>query len=288
MKYKILLGPESIQGSKEWLDFRKGKISASMAPTIMGENPYTSALQLWEEIVNDKPKEKNEAMARGNRLEPKARAWVNETLGVNYEPAVVQSVAHPDFIASLDGLYFDERGKAHILEIKCPRADIHLDALQGNYPFYYAAQMQHQMDIMGLDEMKYCSFDGEKGVILTIRKNEEYGKLLLAEETAFLASLINFKPPEPTDRDWVTIDDPSLNETLSRLAEINHTISCLETEKEELRKQFIFDHPRVKIGEYKIQRVTRQGAINYSAIPELEGVDLAKYRKAPITSLRIS
>ncbi len=287
MKYKILDGAISIQGSPEWLAFRKGKITASMAPTIMGENPYETPLQLYESIIEDKPKPKNEAMERGNRLEPKAREWVNNVLGVNYQPAVVQSVSHSDFIASLDGLYFDESGKPHILEIKCPGAKTHQEALEGRVPIQYKSQLQHQMDLVGVDSMIYCSFDGETGAILSVKRDEKYCGNLFAEEMHFLWRLINFQAPEATDRDWIEINDPGPMQMVSKLREINDQIYCLEMEKEKIRSELIFDHPRIKIGNMKVQRVLRRGNIQYDKIPELQNLDLEPYRKPPTTSVRI-
>ena len=35
-------------------------------------------------------------------------------------------------------------------------------------------------------------------------------------------------------------------------------------------------------------RTSRKGAVNYGAIPELEGVDLEQYRKDPVDVVKIS
>lgn len=286
-RYILVTDERGNQGTIPWLQFRRGKISASMAPTIMNVSPYETKLQLFESIVQDIPKPKTDAMERGNRLEPKARAWVNETLGVSYYPAVAQSYAYPDFIASLDGLRFDDEGNPHILEIKLNGRQTHLECLRGAISEHHFAQMHHQMDLMGVNEMKYCSFDGEKGVILDVERDEQYCQRLFAEELRFLAALIDFKPPDAVGRDWIEINDPELLLSVSRLKEINEQISLLEERKENIRKELIFDHPRIKIGNTKVQRIVRRGVIEYGRIEALQGLDLEPYRKPPTTSVRI-
>src|SRR5579862_2683624 len=119
--YKIIEGPESYQGSESWLKFKKGKISASMAPPIMGESPWQTPLELWESIIFDRQKEKTPAMERGTKLEPIAREALIERTGLQYGPVVVQSIEHPWLIASLDGYYHDPKNDTvYVAEIKCP------------------------------------------------------------------------------------------------------------------------------------------------------------------------
>ena len=117
MGFKIL---DLEQGSRKWLDFRKGKISATMAPIIMGESPFCTPYQLWEDIMMDVEKEITPAMQRGIELEEKAREWISHELNMKFVPVVVQSIERPMFIASLDGYFLDENGDIYIIEIKCP------------------------------------------------------------------------------------------------------------------------------------------------------------------------
>lgn len=285
-KYRVL---ELEQGSQEWLDFRKGKIGASMAPVIMGVSPFQTKLQLWEEIIFDTEKPKTMAMQRGTELEDKARQWVNKGLNREYKPVVLQSIHHPDFIASLDGYYEDEDGKPHLLEIKCPGQEAHLLALEGKIPDYYYPQLQHQMDLAAVDEILYMSFDGENGKFIFCERDEHYCTDLFAEELSFFASVLAFRPPEPSDRDEVVINSPiALIEadeyrTLSRLRD------NIDQQMSDIKSRLIehTSHARSKIGSLKIQKVIRKGCVDYSKIPELQKVDLDLYRKPHIESWRI-
>jgi len=222
-------------------------------------------------------------------MEAKARNWLNAQVGSEYKPVVIQSVAHPDFIASLDG-YFEINGRPLICEIKCPGIHAHGDALAGRVPAYYMPQLQHQMDMVGVDEMLYVSFDGENGVTILVPRDEEYCENLFISELAFLASLIDFRPPAPTDKDWVTVDDSTALEKAERYRQLTLLIDELENERAEIRHLLEPEegHPRLIVGDMKIQRVIRKGAIDYEKIPELQGKDLEPYRKKPIMQWRFS
>lgn len=199
--YTIITGPESIQGSEEWLTFRRNKIGASMAAAIQGIDPWTTRLQLWEEIIYNTRKPVTVAMQRGKDLEASARRWLSDLMNTDYQPAVLMSNEHPELIASLDGFCELPDGNVAIAEIKVPNKETHQKAIDGIIPNHYYTQMQHQMVVAGVKSMLYCSFDGENGVVLPCLKDEKYCEGLISNELAFLASVINFEPPEACDRD---------------------------------------------------------------------------------------
>lgn len=286
-RYKII---DLVQGSQEWLDFRKGKIGASMAPVIMGVSPFQTRLQLWEEIIFDTEKPKTEAMERGRRLESKALAWFNNKMGREYKPAVLQSIAHPEMIASLDGYFENDEGKPHLLEIKCPGSEAHLLALEGKIPDYYYPQLQHQMDLAGVNQMLYMSFDGEEGKIIPCFRDEHYCVDLFASELAFFAHIIDFRPPEPSDMDEVVINDPELIMEAFKYKDLSSSIEKLQAELTESKTKILasMKNSRSRIGDLKVQKVIRKGTIDYSKIEELKKVDLEAYRKEPVISWRFT
>jgi putative phage-type endonuclease len=286
VKFKLI---DLKQGTPEWHEFRKDKIGASDAAAIMGLSPFETPLQCWERITFDKKKPKTVAMERGSNLEAKARKWVNTKLKVNFQPAVIQSIEYPERIASLDG--FEEvNGVIFLLEIKCPGQQDHQDAVNGRVPPHYVPQLQHIMDVAGVDEMLYCSFDGEEGRVVLCYKDEDFCRKLFCEEMAFIARLNDFKPPEPIDRDWVEINDLEAQGKAHRYQEISSLIEELEIERDGLRKGFIksVQHPRSKVGSLKIQKVVRKGTVDYDKIEVLRDLDLEPYRKAPIETWRIT
>ena len=289
--YRIIEGPENVQGSPEWHEFRKGKIGASDIASILGISPWETKLQCWERIVFDQKRPVTKAMQRGHDLEEKARKRLINDTGINYQPAVLQSVAHTDLIASLDGFVENYTLPSLIAEIKCPNRETHELAKKGIIPDYYIAQMHHQMDLAGVKEMLYVSFDGEIGVTLEVHRDEELSQKIFKEVLSFLASMISFKPPSPTERDWIECNDPNMIVKSFRYKELTALIDELEVEREAI-KQYLtseIDHPRAIVGDMKMTRVTRKGNIDVDKlIKDYEIHDSENYRKPPTTNWRLT
>lgn len=287
-RYRKVTGPESIQGTPEWLVFREGKIGASDAPTIMGENPWESRLQFFHRTIAGKSKEKSQAMEKGTRLEPVARKWLNDKIGTNYQPEVVQSTIYPDFIASLDGYFEDEEGTPHICEIKCAGRTTHDIAVAGRVPKQYRAQLQHQMDLVGVDRMLYVSFYDGDGVILEVERDEYYCVDLFATELSFLASLLSFVPPEDKS-EWVIQDDPM--NLSSRYKLLEDQINELTDEQEKLKEEIIEQCKNSKtiLGNLKIQKVHNSGRYNYKKFIEDQKLEIpVGYKSSPTESVRFT
>ena len=69
------------QGSPEWLEIRKTKITSSDASIINGSNTFNgnSPFKLWQQKVGIEEREPvNERMLEGSRLEIEARDWFNK------------------------------------------------------------------------------------------------------------------------------------------------------------------------------------------------------------------
>jgi len=282
MSYKIITGPESIQGSQEWLEFRRSKIGASMAAAILGIDPWTSPLQLWEQIVLQKEKKSTYAMQRGKNLEQKARDWLSNMMNTAYRPEVIQSLEYPDLIASLDAFCELPDGNVAIAEIKAPNQKTHQEAIDGKIPQHYVAQMQHQMMVAGVKSMLYCSFDGTDGVILPCIRDEKFCQKLVAKEMAFLASLINFDPPEPCDMDWDEIVDPEKVEKVCEYTELSKQKQALEEHLNEMKRELISDAPsnRMRLGDFRMTKIPGRTTIDYKLLlKDLEIVPGDEYRK---------
>lgn len=175
--------PELIQGTPQWLALRKTKITATDSAVIMGKNPWKSVQQLYDEKMSDEPPSPpNAAMQRGIELEPIARDLYEIKTGWNVQPKVVIK----DWaMASLDGI--DEYG--HIVEIKCPGEKVHNMALKDKIPDYYYPQLQHQMFVCDAKEMNYFSFDGLDGVIVKVKRDQEFIDCMVEKEMEFFKNL---------------------------------------------------------------------------------------------------
>src|SRR5277367_1182702 len=182
--------PEFIQGSEAWHALRKTKITATDATVIMGANPWKTIHHLYVEKLSDEPPmAPNEKMQRGIDLEPRARELFNLKTGWNMQPEVL---VNDWAMASLDGR---DCVLGNILEIKCPGEKDHALALAGKVPEHYYPQLQHQMWVAGTCMANYFSFDGADGVIIKVKRDDEYIEKMIIEEFKFYMCLQNKSPP---------------------------------------------------------------------------------------------
>ncbi len=291
-KFNFILGPASVQGSDEWLEFRKDKIGASDVPIILGLSPWESPREFWNRRLTGKSIEANFAMRRGSLLESQARKILNMSCWGDYEPCVIQSRENPSLIASLDGLYLDPEGNVHIAEIKCPGSKSHDLAKAGIIPNHYIPQLCHQCMLSGAKTCLYVSWDGYSDTVIKIRYTPEKDmcEKIKVEIEKFIASLNDFTAPEAQGRDWVECQDISLIEYANRYKHLSNRISEYEKERDFLKEMITskMQHPKTIVNGLKIQKTYRSGAIDYSNIPELIGVNLETYRKPHTESWKIS
>jgi putative phage-type endonuclease len=279
---------EYTQGSAEWLAWKRGKIGASHAPTIMGENPWKTRYQLWSQILEDEHEPMNDAMKKGVELEPVAREKVSAILEANYAPQCMESNVRGWQIASLDG--WCASAKIKTLEIKCPGAKTHAEAEAGRVPKHYMAQLQHQMEVSETDAVVYCSYFNEAVCIIEVYRDDAYISKMNALEAEFYDRLCSFMPPECDDRDYLQISDPEALQHAKRYFEVTAELKKLEELQEAIKKNLITAaaHKNAKIGDVKITKVVRKGNVDYQQIEALKGLDLESYRKKPITTWRVS
>ena len=156
------------QGSDEWLDARRGIITASVIGQLItpqtvkpASNDKSRALiaQLAAERITGQSDTVfvSDDMMRGTLHEPIARERYAEVNGVTVEQ--VGFMVRDDWGfrlgASPDGLISDDGG----LEVKCPRAKTHIQTiLSGQVPAYHMAQVQTCLLVTGRAYWDYVSF----------------------------------------------------------------------------------------------------------------------------------
>ena len=277
-----------LQQTDEWIKVRKSKIGASDAPVIMKVSPWKTPYQLWlEKISNQKETTKTNSMDRGLKLEDKARDEFEKITGIFVIPQVVFHKSHDWMMASLDGMDLEQK---NIVEIKCPGKIDHELALSGKVPDKYYPQLQHQMEVCELDIAYYFSFDGEKGTVLNIKRDDSYIKRMVEKEKEFFECMQNFIAPETNERDYIKTDDDMSYYTASKLLDLKKKIKELEMQEKDLTADLLLmcQYKNTQGRNFKITKTIRKGSVEYTKIPELEWVDLEKYRKKPIDVWRIS
>lgn len=185
-----------IQGSEEWLQARLGVVTASNFSKVFTTTgkPSTSREglinQLIAENLTNKPTDvfKSDAMARGNELEPQARAMFEVMMGVDVEEVGLIKLKDHEIGCSPDGL-FDDTG----IEIKCPLPATHCAYLRSNkLPSTYVQQVQGTMFVLGLERYFFMSFHPEmKPLIIEVKRDEkllELAEPLLIETAEIIKS----------------------------------------------------------------------------------------------------
>jgi len=132
---RIIAEIQMPQGSEEWLEWRKGAVTATDAAVILSGRHYgKTAHTLWEEktglVEVPEPSESlKAAFARGHRDEPTIREEACRQEGLYFLPCCAQAANVPFLKGSLDGLAFAKDGKKVVLECKSLSS---LDAIRAN------------------------------------------------------------------------------------------------------------------------------------------------------------
>jgi len=161
------------QGSLEWHKIRYGKVGGSTSKRL-----HTKGGDLLNELIGarlepyDPTAEsfKNEAMQRGNDLEPFGRKEMVEYLGI---PAFTEVGWIQSSDCSLLGISPDGINLNGTLacEIKCPSVKKHVEYIRGNeIPLEYVHQCVHYFTVIdGLETLYFCSYRPESEKRLFIK-----------------------------------------------------------------------------------------------------------------------
>jgi len=163
------------QRSDEWLEARKGKITASLAAACLGLDKHKGPMAAWREITGKSVQRDNPYMAHGRFYEPHAlTAYENETGALIRPTGFWIHPKYPWLGASPEALI----GKDGLVEIKCPK----------RLPTEISPPYQLQMTVqLAVTERAWCDFfawtkDGKFYLERFTRKND-------FEETATLIAL---------------------------------------------------------------------------------------------------
>ncbi|EIX7542232.1 YqaJ viral recombinase family protein [Campylobacter coli] len=229
MQYKII---DLEQGSHEWLNFRKGKIGASMVASCVGiKGAFSSKEEARDIILGLKEVYQNEAMRRGNEYEPLIRARVEFLHSVSITPVVLQSLENEMFIASLDGI--DENGV--IYEFKYSQDEYDFIKRNKKPSDKYYAQVQFQLYISGKEKCIFVVMNKEEEIVeCEVLRDEAYQEWLVKSVKQFILDyIINQKS------DYKDLDDNHAKELTIEIIRLENTIKPIKEKLESLKKELI-------------------------------------------------
>jgi putative phage-type endonuclease len=221
------------QGSPEWLEFRKTKVTASDIPILMmGSEKEIRAL--YDEKLGIKKRFKTDAMLKGSAMEPEAIEWFFGKRKKIERPCVMNESCDW-FMASLDALHFPTMTLA---EIKCPSTAIP-EKIE-DHPLYQKAywQMQGQFYATGLDEGWIVLYSPLRQKKALIKRNEADIRKMLEVGHEFYERLVYRNPPpvsELEDRK----QDKEIADWAQRYAKAYHYYKIMEEQIALLREEGI-------------------------------------------------
>lgn len=188
------------QGSEQWHEFRRMHVGASEVGAILGVNPYSSAIQIWEQKTLGWQTPMNEVMQQGQILEPIARALYESIKGVKVEPLVVEWDSNPVISASFDGIDIKTNT---LVEIKCGKS-AYRAAKRGITPAYYLCQMQQQMLVADFNDIDYFVYDpvSKDYVLMNVKRDNDLIKRIIDANLHFWQHVLDFTPPEEKCCNW--------------------------------------------------------------------------------------
>ena len=187
----------------EWLEVRRSGIGGSDAAAALGLSPWKSRSELYQEKISTSPPPRisNEAMTWGRKLEPLVREEFSKRSGMAVRPlrSMLQHPSYPWMLADLDGLVEDSNRGVGILEIKTSSAFKAADWEDGKVPDHYMLQLQHYLEVCGLDFAIIAVLIGGNRLQWTqIEKDRELVEQLVELERRFWEYVLTQTPP-PVD-----------------------------------------------------------------------------------------
>src|SRR5690554_147459 len=296
------------QKSKEWFKARVGKLTGSNVGAALGLNPWKTPEDLIRQMVREyhgaEPEfTGNVATEYGNLHEPLAVMEYLGKTGNHVEECgfFVCPAQYPqpgggilsDWLgASPDGLIDDDG----LIEVKCPfglrnkkGSDLVFKTAE-DQPHYYA-QMQVEM---ACTDRRWCDFyqwAKHGDAIERVKWDQEWwDKHLPAMIQFYNWYLSELDNPEHLEDKQKEINTLKAKKLIDEWDNLNATIDDAEARKKEVLAELVRisgERDALMHGR-KLTKVERKGNVNYKKIPELEGVDLERYRGKPSEFWRLS
>lgn len=284
------------QRSPEWFEQRKGKLTGSNIGAALGLNPWKTPEDLIRQMVREYHGAESEftgnaATEYGTTHEP--LALLDYTMEIGQNVTECGFIVHPVYEwigASPDGLIGDDA----VIEIKCPyglsKKDNPEFKTAAAQPHYYA-QMQIEMACTGRKECDFYQWTPNGSQLeMVLFDPQWFGEnlpILKAFYQQYLKELDNPEHLEPKHKEINTLTAKLL---IDEYNDLSDAIDQANERKKEVLQELIqlAKGRNALIHGRKLTEVERKGAVDYKKIPELQSVDLEKYRKNPSKYWRLS
>lgn len=231
MQYKII---DLEQGSVEWLNFRKGKITASIVASCIGEKGFFLSKEKAKELIQGVYEPYvSEAMKKGREYEELIRAKMEFIIGKDITPIVIQSLENELFMASLDGIdnektiyefKYSTNNKEYeqVLKFKKPSSK-------------YYAQIQFQLFVGGFEKCVFAVLnENDDLTYCMVKSDKEYQDFMLRKIDEFIKDyLVNQK------NDYKELEDTKAKNLTIEIIRLENMIKPIKEKLESLKKELI-------------------------------------------------
>lgn len=235
------------QRTPEWFNLRRGLITASQVPALLGVDEYKTKNEAINEIAYGIRKDlsKNPAVNHGVALEDEARKHLEIVLNKEIKPCGF--FVYDEWLGgSPDGLVVGENA---IVEIKCPYG--------GNMDrkLSYLLQCKINMFLAGASKCYLYIYMLGGDRIFTIDKDDESIKIAISKLKQIKTEIDDHK-----------MNTSNLYKSLLRYKDLNDEIKELEEIRDKLKAEIEANAGEIKnCGEFKLSSVVRTGNLNYKA-----------------------
>jgi len=278
---------ESLDAGDPYL--RRNFIGASDTPIIMGLSTWKTPFELWREKSGlVQPESTDFIKEKGHEKEILARNKFEEIYQFDMKPKRIFSDKYDFMMSSLDG--YNDKLKIG-LEIKFVGKDSLNKSYEGIIPDYYFPQLQKQMYVADQELWYYMAYiDNENFMIIECKRDEEFIKKMIKAEVEFWECIQTATPPELTERDYVKREDVYFQFLAVQFKEIQEYKKQLLQKEENIRQLLIGNSNESNCEGFgiRMKKIRKKGSIEYSRIPELNNINLNKYRKEESEYWKIS
>ena len=123
-----------------------------------------------------------------------------------------------------------------------------------------------------------------------MRPDKEYAKRLVEAEAAFWQLVTENRWPEVANEELDLSADPQWRQAALRYREVRLRLESAAFEEHRLRATLtrMATARRTYGCGVEVLKSSRRGAVDYSTVPEIRGVNLEPYRKPPVAVVKIN
>lgn len=280
------------QAEEQFRESRRTGIGGSDAAAILGVNPFSTALDVYnEKLALVPPKVENNQMKRGKILEPIAVNLYREVTGRAVRKQPLRRHRLFDFIlgnvdrqivSTVDHPARPQGGGPGVLETKCPNVRVFARIKrEKQLPVQHVVQLQHYLMVYGYAWGSFVLFNADLWEMIHFDVEADQGlqeRMLDAERIFWQEHIVRQAPPTierpvfelpdmpKVEGSLITRDDSEFldaAQTLKEAKSLKETADDLEQQAKDRIKELMVTHGAVEGGGIRVYWKQRDGRVSF-------------------------